>query len=43
MCETMQSSHRLRLTMALVSSLLAPTVSDDDVGVLFCFLGGTLS
>jgi hypothetical protein len=36
MCETMQSSHRLRPAMALVRALLAPTASGDDVGERFC-------
>jgi hypothetical protein len=35
MCETMQSSHRLRPAMALVRFLLEPTVSDDDTGARF--------
>ena len=36
MCETMQSSHRLRPAMALVRALLAPTESDDGAGERFC-------
>ncbi len=36
MCETMQSSHRLRPAMALVRALLAPTVSGDGAGERFC-------
>ena len=36
MCETMQSSHRLRPAMALVRALLAPTASGDGAGVRFC-------
>jgi hypothetical protein len=36
MCETIQSSHRLRPAMALVRALLAPTVSGDDAGECFC-------
>ena len=36
MCETMQSSHRLRPAMALVRALLAPTASGDDAGERFC-------
>ncbi len=36
MCETMQSSHRLRPGMALVSALLAPTASGDVAGERFC-------
>jgi hypothetical protein len=36
MCETMQSSHRLRPAMALVRAFLAPTVSDDGAGARFC-------
>ncbi len=36
MCETMQSSHRLRPVMALVRALLAPTASGDDAGERFC-------
>ena len=36
MCETMQSSHRLRPAMALVRALLAPTASGDDAGARFC-------
>jgi hypothetical protein len=32
MCETMESSHRLRPAMALVRALLAPTVSGGDDG-----------
>ncbi len=36
MCETMQSSHRLRPVMALVRALLAPTASDDGAGERFC-------
>jgi hypothetical protein len=36
MCETMQSSHRLRPAMALVHALLAPTASGDDAGERFC-------
>ncbi len=36
MCETMQSSHRLRPAMALVRALLTPTASGDDAGERFC-------
>ncbi len=36
MCETMQSSHRLRPAMALVRALLAPTASGDGAGERFC-------
>jgi hypothetical protein len=36
MCETMQSSHRLRPAMALVHALLAPTASGDGAGERFC-------
>ena len=36
MCETMQSSHRLRPAMALVRALLAPTASGDGAGARFC-------
>ena len=36
MCETMQSSHRLRPAMALVRALLEPTVSGDGVDAHFC-------
>jgi hypothetical protein len=36
MCETMQSSHRLRPVMALVRALLTPTASGDDAGERFC-------
>ena len=36
MCETMQSSHRLRPVMALVRALLAPTASGDGAGERFC-------
>jgi hypothetical protein len=36
MCETMQSSHRLRPAMALVRALLAPTTSGDGAGEGFC-------
>ena len=36
MCETMQSSHRLRPAMALVRALLAPTASGDGGGEPFC-------
>ena len=36
MCETMQSSHRLRPAMALVRALLAPTASGDGAGDRFC-------
>jgi hypothetical protein len=36
MCETMQSSHRLRHAMALVRALLAPTESGDGAGERFC-------
>ena len=36
MCETMQSSHRLRPVMALVRALLAPTASGDGAGARFC-------
>ncbi len=37
MCETMQSSHRLRPAMALVRVLLtAPTVSGDGAVERFC-------
>ncbi len=36
MCETMQSSHRLRPAMALVRVLLAPTASGDGAGKRFC-------
>jgi hypothetical protein len=36
MCETMQSSHRLRPVMTLVRALLAPTASGDDAGERFC-------
>ena len=36
MCETMQSSHRLRPAMALVRVLLAPTASGDGAGARFC-------
>ena len=36
MCETMQSSHRLRPAMSLVRALLAPTASGDDTGARFC-------
>jgi hypothetical protein len=32
MCETMQSSHRLRPAMTLVRALLAPTASGDGAG-----------
>jgi hypothetical protein len=35
MCETMQSSHRLRPAMALVRALLAPTASGDGSGEPF--------
>ncbi len=35
-CETMQSSHRLSPTMALVRAFLAPTASDDGAGAHFC-------
>jgi hypothetical protein len=38
MCETMQSSHRLRPVMALVRAFLAPTVSGDDDGARHCLL-----
>ncbi len=36
MCETVQSSHRLRPAMALVRALLAPTASGDGAGERFC-------
>ncbi len=36
MCETMQSSHRLRPVMTLVRALFAPTASGDDAGERFC-------
>ena len=36
MCETMQSSHRLRPVMALVRALLAPTASGEGAGAPFC-------
>jgi hypothetical protein len=36
MCETMQSSHRLRPAMALVRALLAPTASGDGAGERSC-------
>ncbi len=36
MCETMQSSHRLRPAMSLVHALLAPTASGDGAGERFC-------
>ncbi len=36
MCETMHSSHRLRPTMAMVRTLLAPTASGDGAGERFC-------
>ncbi len=36
MCETMQSSHRLRPAMSLVRALLTPTASGDGAGKLFC-------
>ena len=36
MCETMQSSHRLRPAMALVRALLAPTASGDVAGARLC-------
>ncbi len=36
MCETMQSSHRLRPAMAMVRVSLAPTVSGDGAGARFC-------
>jgi hypothetical protein len=36
MCETMQSSHRLRPAMAMVRALLAPTTSGDGAGERFC-------
>ena len=36
MCETMQSSHRLRPAMALVRALIAPTASGDGAGERFC-------
>ncbi len=36
MCETMQSSHRLRPAMALVRAFLAPTASGDGAGARFC-------
>jgi hypothetical protein len=36
MCETMQSSNRLRPAMALVRALLAPTASGDGAGERFC-------
>ena len=36
MCETMQSSHRLRPAMALVRALLVPTASGDGAGERFC-------
>ena len=36
MCETMQSFHRLRPAMALVRTLLTPTVSGDGDGERFC-------
>jgi hypothetical protein len=36
MCETMQSSHRLRPVMALVRALLVPTASGDGAGERFC-------
>jgi hypothetical protein len=36
MCETMQSSHRLRPAMALVRAFLAPTASLDGSGARFC-------
>ena len=36
MCETMQSSHRLRPAMSLVRALLAPTASGDGTGARFC-------
>ena len=36
MCETMQSSHRLRPAMALVRALLAPTASGDGAWERFC-------
>ena len=36
MCETMQSSHRLRPAMALVRALLTPTASGDGAGERFC-------
>jgi hypothetical protein len=35
MCETIQSSHRLRPAMALVRVLFAPTVSGDGDGERF--------
>jgi hypothetical protein len=36
MCETMQSSLRLRPAIALVRALLAPTASSDGAGARFC-------
>jgi hypothetical protein len=36
MCETMQSSHRLRPVMALVRALLPPTASGDGAGARLC-------
>ena len=36
MCETMQSSHRLRPAMALVRAFSAPTASGDGAGARFC-------
>jgi hypothetical protein len=36
MCETMQSSHRLRPAMVLVRALLVPTTSGDGAGERFC-------
>jgi len=38
MCETMQSSHRLRPAMALVRALLSPTTSGDGASVHHCRL-----
>jgi hypothetical protein len=36
MCETIQSSYRLRPAMTLVLVSLAPTVSSDDAGARVC-------